>query len=160
MRIMVTDDEYISRKLLQKVIEEVCPDAELHTFSDSQQTLAFARENTCDVAFLDIQMCGMDGLTLARHLRNMNPHLNIVFVTGYDEYAESAFRLHASGYILKPVTKERVVAELSELRHPMLPIPDAKLQIRCFGRFEAYHGGEPLRFERSHTKELFAYLIL
>jgi two-component SAPR family response regulator len=86
--------------------------------------------------------------------------MNIIFVTGFSEYAGDAMKLHASGYIMKPVTAEEVAAELSDLRFPIVPKSDALLRVQCFGNFEVFMpDGEIMKFDRSKSKEIFAYLV-
>ena len=70
--------------------------ADLHPFRKQSELLADAEENGCDIAFLDIHMRGMNGVELAKGLKQINPKMNIIFVTGYDEYTGDAMRLHAS----------------------------------------------------------------
>ena len=68
--------------------------------------------------------------------------------------------MHASGYINKPVSAESILAELNDLRHPIVPLPDALLRIQCFGNFEVFSAqGELVKFNRTKAKELFAYLV-
>ena len=112
-----------------------------------------------DVAFVDIDMQGMDGIELARRLRGTHPGLNIVFATAYGEYMPDAFELHSSGYLLKPITAAKVRAELDDLRRPPAIGLDSGLYVRCFGDFEVFVDGVPVAFERKKTKELFAYLV-
>ena len=110
-----------------------------------------------DVAFLDIQMRGMGGLTLAEKILQQCPDCKIVFCTGYEEYALPAFKLHASGYVLKPVSAQDVQAELDNIKG--LRRKDKRLEVKCFGNFEVYARGEKLTFKRTKTKEVFAYLV-
>ncbi|MEE0871906.1 MAG: hypothetical protein UIH27_00350 [Ruminococcus sp.] len=68
--------------------------------------------------------------------------------------------MRASGYIMKPVTKEEVARELEELRFPIIPKNDALLKVQCFGNFDVFlPDGTPVHFERSRSKEIFAYLV-
>lgn len=61
---------------------------------------------------------------------------------------------------MKPVTKEKVEAELAELRHPITPKSDVLLRVQCFGNFDVFTpDGTPVHFERSRSKEVFAYLV-
>jgi hypothetical protein len=111
------------------------------------------------VAFLDVKMPGMTGLEMAKRVKELSPHTNIVFVTAYSEYSLDAMRLRASGYVLKPATGEAVETELENLRFPVKTAAASRLRVQCFGNFEVYADGQPLRFEFSRTKELFAYLV-
>ena len=68
--------------------------------------------------------------------------------------------MHASGYLTKPVSVERIKAELSNLRYPMPGGNDAnRLKAQCFGQFEVFFNNKPIKFARSKTKEMLAYLI-
>ena len=104
-------------------------------FDEPEDLLDAAKEGGCDVAFLDIHMSGMTGVELAKALKGVNPKMNIIFVTGFSEYTGDAMALRASGYIMKPVTKEAVEEELSELRFPIVPKSNALLKVQCFGDF-------------------------
>ncbi len=105
-------------------------------------------------------MSEMTGVELAKELKAVNPKMNIIFVTGFSEYAGDAMELHASGYIMKPVTKEKVERELCDLRFPIVPKKDALLRVQCFGNFDVFLPyGSHMRFERSRSKEIFAYLV-
>ena len=160
MRILCVDDEPLALEMLSQAVEEAKPDAEIKAFRKPSELLADASANGCDIAFLDIHMRGMTGVELAKELKTVNPKMNIIFVTGFDEYTGDAMRLHASGYIRKPVTKEKVESELTDLRFPIEPKKDAVLKIQCFGNFDVFTpDGAPLHFERSKSKEVFAYLV-
>jgi len=159
MRIFACDDERIPLELLTEAIRAARPDAELFGFGDPLELLEFAEHNRADVAFLDIRMYGITGLELAKRLKDLMPDINIVFVTGYSQYAGEAFHLRASGYVMKPTTKEMIEDELDNLRNPVPEKQTAKLLVQCFGNFEVYSDGKPLRFEFSRSKELFAYLV-
>lgn len=160
MRILAVDDEPLALEMLTDSIAEAKPDAELKAFRKQADLLKEAEENGCDIAFLDIHMRGMNGVELAKKLKEVNPKMNIIFVTGFDEYTGDAMRLRASGYIMKPVTKEKVEEELKELRFPIEPKSDAILRVQCFGNFDVFTpDGTPVHFERSKSKEVFAYLV-
>ncbi|MEG1801695.1 MAG: hypothetical protein RR273_06920, partial [Oscillospiraceae bacterium] len=70
-----------------------------------------------------------------------------------------ALSLHSSGYIMKPATKEKIEYELEHLRHPVPMHTKHKLWIQCFGNFEVFADGEPIKFTYNKTKELLAFLI-
>lgn len=160
MTIFTADDEPLALELLTETVRAAAPEARIAAFSKPSLLLEHAQNEAGDVAFLDVQMRGMSGVQLAKRLKELNPRINLVFVTGYEEYAGDAMALHASGYILKPVTLKAVQAELGDLRHPVVPKAKALLRVRCFGNFEAYAAdGGRVRFERTKAKELLAYLI-
>ena len=123
----------------------------------SDDALAFVKDHAVDVAFLDINMRGMGGLELAQRIIALRPDCKIVFCTGYEEYAIPAFKIHASGYLMKPVSAEDVQAEIDNIKG--IRSREKLLKVRCFGNFEVYAKGEKLPFKRSKTKELFAFLV-
>ena len=160
MKILCVDDEPLMLKMLEMAVSEAKPDAEIEGFEDPEDLLEAAKKNGCDVAFLDIHMSTMTGVELAKELKGVNPKMNIIFVTGFSEYMGDAMQLRASGYIMKPVTKEAVEEELSVLRFPIVPKKNVLLRVQCFGTFDVFTpDGKPLHFDRSKSKELFAYLV-
>ncbi len=160
MKILCLDDEPLALKMLQISIEKAKPDAQVTAFSKQKELIAEAESNGCDVAFLDIHMRGMTGVEVAKKLKEINPKMNIIFVTGFSEYKGDAMDMKASGYIMKPVTAEEVAAELDDLRFPVIPKKNALLRVQCFGNFDVFKpDGLPVHFERSRSKEIFAYLV-
>ena len=145
MHIIAVDDEPLALGLLVRSIRNACPTAQISEFQSGHKALQFVESNRCDVAFLDIHMRGMDGLSLAKKIKELNPKCNLIFVTGYSAYTGDAFSMHASGYIIKPVSTEAVRTELENLRHPVTLLPNTLLRIRCFGNFEVFSAdGEPV----------------
>ena len=160
MKILCLDDEELALKMLQMAVEKAKPDAEVLGFDDQDDLLDEAEKGGCDVAFLDIHMRGMNGVTVAKKLKEINRKMNIIFVTGFSEYKGQAMDMKASGYIMKPVTVKEVKAELDDLRFPIVPKQNAKLRVQCFGNFDVFTpDGAHVRFERSKSKEVFAYLV-
>lgn len=159
MNIIAADDERIALQLLISSIYEAVPTAQVNGFRSGEDALAFGCENPCEVAFLDIDMNDMDGITLAKQLKQMNPKINIIFVTAYKKYAMEALSLHSSGYVMKPATKEKIEHELENLRHPVSMLTKHKVWIQCFGNFEIFVDEEPIKFAYSKTKELLAFLV-
>lgn len=159
MNVLAVDDEYLSLEALQSAIRKAVPDAELHGFYTADDALKFARTAPPDVAFLDVRLRDDTGISLAERLADLHPNINIVFTTGYSEYMKEAFALHASGYILKPVTAEKVRNELANLRNPVMEPAAPRMEIRAFGEFEAFIDGRPLSFSYTKTKELLAFLV-
>ncbi len=162
MRILAVDDERMALNILTRAIREAAPDAEVIAFQTVSETLAaFASGGAPpDVAFLDIEMPGMTGLELAKRIKALAPRVNIVFVTGYSQYALEALSLRSSGYVMKPVDREQVLAELDNLRNPPAPrAPQKRVRIQCFGDFDIFVEGKAIAFPRAKSKEMLAYLV-
>ena len=129
MKILCVDDELLALEMLEEAVCEAQPDADVKAFRKQSELLAEAESGGCDIAFLDIHMRGMNGVELAKKLKELNPKMNIIFVTGFDAYTGDAMKLHASGYIMKPVTKEKIEEELADLRFPIEPKSGAILRV-------------------------------
>jgi two-component SAPR family response regulator len=99
----------------------------------------------------------MGGLALAEKILSFQPDCKIIFCTGHEEYAIPAFKLHASGYLMKPISAKDVQGELDNIKG--VRQKEKLLKVTCFGNFEVYAKEEKLAFKRLKTKELFAFLI-
>lgn len=159
MLFLAVDDEAYALGALTAAIQKARPDAEVRAFRTAQEALAFVQQNIVDVVFLDIELCGISGIELAKKIKDIRAYTNVVFVTGYSRYALDAFSMFVSGYLLKPVTAEAIQGALRHLRNPIRRCPETGLYVQTFGNFEVFYNGEPLHFARSKAKELFAYLI-
>ncbi|MBQ6207578.1 MAG: response regulator, partial [Oscillospiraceae bacterium] len=159
MDTLTADDNPMILKAMEKILSRIDPDGEHLTADSGAAAMASVRRKAPDVAFLDIEMPGGDGLDVAFQLRNASPETNVVFITGHSEYAMRAFELYASGYLLKPITEEQVRTALKNLRHPVPQKGKPRLTVRCFGDFEAWLDGVPVRFGRNKSKMLLAFLI-
>lgn len=159
MKILLVDDEKLQLIRLLNTVKKVLPDSEILSYTNPVLAFKENENNLIDIAFLDIEMPEINGIQLAKKLKKINPKINVIFVTAYDNYALDAYKLHASGYVTKPVNEKKVKDELEGLRYDVDLKPTKKLQVKCFGNFEVFYNGVPLKFARSKSKELFAYLI-
>lgn len=85
--------------------------------------------------------------------------MNIIFMTGYQEYSMQAFQIHASGYLLKPLRREDIKQELENLRYPVMVSGERKVRIQTFGNFEIFIYDKPLYCPILKCKECLAYLV-
>ena len=154
---IAVDDEILMLGALVKAISASPDIKEVIKFSDCEEALEFVKNYPTDVAFLDINMRGMGGLALAENIVAACPNCKIVFCTGYEEYAIPAFKLHASGYLMKPISASDVQAEIDNIKG--VRQREKILEVNCFGNFEVYAKGEKVVFKRLKTKELFAFLV-
>lgn len=156
MTALTVDDEKLMLSALSAAVK-ASPDIDtLVEYTSCSAALEWAREHRADIAFLYISMRGMGGLALGEQLVNMQPHIKIVFCTGHSEYAVEAFRIHVSGYLMKPITPEAVQREIDHIKGERNV--GKLLTIRCFGTFEVFANGKSLAFKRSIAKEVLAVL--
>jgi len=157
MRIAVADDEEILLEHLAQTVRSVLPRSEVIPFSDSFDLLKAAEKKVFDVVFLDIQMPGMTGIELAQKLNRLCERINMIFVTGFDGYQGEAMDLFASGYVKKPITREKLETQLAHLRYPVAE--KKRLYAQTFGNFTLFLDGAPIKFSREKSQEILAYLI-
>lgn len=115
IRVLIADDEQPARDKLQRWLAEQADLEVVARAEDGLQAAAAIDQTRPDVAFLDIQMPGLNGLEVAAQLEQATAPL-IVFVTAYDEHAVKAFDLNAVDYLLKPYDKERLLKSLTRVR--------------------------------------------
>ena len=159
MRIICVDDEVLILRLTAQMCRKLPQVEDVQEFSSAADALEWIGSNPVDIALLDIDMPEMNGIALAKKIKEISPDTSLIFVTGYAQYAVEAFALHASGYLLKPISAERLSAEISFVmgNHPVEEEPH--IRVRTFGNFDVMVDGKPVRFSRSKSKELLAYLI-
>lgn len=158
MNVILVDDEALALNGLAAAVTKVLPEANIRSFFAAQEAMEYARETPVDIAFLDIHMRVMDGLAMARKLIEWYPRVNIVFCTGFSDYAIEAIGMYCSAYLMKPITEEKVREAVEKLRYPLEERRQG-VTVQCFGNFEVFFNGVPIRFKHSKTKELLAYLI-
>ena len=174
MTVVAVDDEEISLMCLEAVLDSMDDVDKVLTFSNAEDTIDYFKTGKADAAFLDIQLYlsggTLNGLMLAAKIKELCPDCHVVFVTSCPEYAVDAFKLHVSGYIVKPVTREAARKELDYIIMEKRAASNArgfieekeeepKVRVQCFGNFEVFWKNKPVVFQLSKAKELFAYLV-
>lgn len=160
MKILIVDDEMMMLEETKENVLAASPDSEITCVDNYVDALKAVEETAFDIACLDIEMPGMNGLELAKRMKDQCADINIIFVTAYSEYALQAHELYCSGYLLKPIRKSAVEKAFANLRHPVVEEKkNEKLYIQCFGKFEVFLGNKALKFQRERAKEIFAYLV-
>lgn len=160
MNTITVDDRIAVVKMVQILLQRIDPKG-LHVgFTEPERALEAAGDMVIDAALLDVEMPDMDGIELAKRLQKINPLINIIFITGYEEYMPDAFELYDSGYLIKPITEKALRKALSHLRYRVQSDGLQKpVTVRCFGNFEVFVNGAPVRFPQAKCRELLAYLI-
>ena len=117
LRIFIADDETPARERMKELLGDIAadvPTAVVGEARDGLATLDAVPGSGAQVLLLDIQMPGMGGLEVARHLMALEQPPTIIFVTAHDRHAVEAFELNALDYLLKPVRAERLAAALKK----------------------------------------------
>ena len=124
MTIVCVDDHPVMLKGLLKSITQLLPDAFVEAFANAEDAMGFAREKGCDVLISEIELAGVDGLALAQRMKDLNPRVNIIFLTVCDEkeHAKEVMQIKPSGYLVKPAQKEQLAFELNHLRYGLCAV--------------------------------------
>jgi len=157
MRIFAIDDEEMALRVIERAIRIARPEAEIVTFTSPKELIEKVKFEHVDVIFMDINMPELSGIDLAEKVNELQKRTNIIFVTGYEEYALKAHSIFASGYVLKPIRDEEIRAQLDNLRYPVEE--QKNVFAKCFGNFTLYVNEKPVFFSRTLSQELLAYLI-
>jgi DNA-binding LytR/AlgR family response regulator len=126
LRVLVVDDEAPARADLEFLLHEQPVVSVVDIAADATEALRLLQGQHYDGMFLDIRMPGLDGLELARLLLRFTDPPLVIFVTAYESHAVAAFQAHARGYLLKPVSADRLtdaVAQIAEAKRPPLAVP-------------------------------------
>ena len=133
LRVLLVDDEPLARLRLRTLLGDcrTPPAVVTAEAADAQQALTALRHTQFDLLLLDINMPGMDGVTLARSLRELggtDPKNQpaVVFVTAHTEHAVQAFELEAADYLTKPVRLERLQQALGKVQQRRQLLTDAQ----------------------------------
>ena len=160
MNIICVDDEAIVLSMVTDMCKDIKGVTDVKGFTKVSEALDHITENDVDIAVLDIDMPEMNGLMLAARIKEINSRTAVVFLTGYSEYAVDAFSVHAAGYILKPVVKEKLISEIEYVISSVKrPDTSSHIVIKTFGNFDVFVDGKAVSFARSKAKELLAYLV-
>ncbi len=116
--IMVDDNKIILSGGLP-ILQEVMPNASVAAFTKPKDAIEYIKANRVALVFLDIEMGTISGLEVCREMLNVNPRLNVVYLTAYRDYSFDAWSTGACGFMLKPLTVEGVREQLSRLRYPI-----------------------------------------
>lgn len=126
LKVIIVDDEPYAIKELRYLLEEysdfeICGEARTR-----EECLRLVAREQPDVAFLDIELQGENGINIAKEINKINSDIYIVFATAYSQYAVDAFTVDAFDYILKPFEDERIIEVVEKIRQRVLPkrLPD------------------------------------
>ena len=140
-RVAIVDDSTTDAEFVQRILNswadfrqaniqaEVFPSAEAFLFR-------YAEDKGWDILLLDIEMGAMDGVTMAKRVRQDNEAVQIVFITGYSDYIAEGYEVAALHYLMKPVNREKLLTVLDRA------MEKRKQEERCLN-LEAY--GEMVR---------------
>lgn len=157
MQIIIVDDEMSAlNALLVNMVDAV--DIKYQIFNQEPlQALEFVRMNKVDAAFLDINMPKINGIELAARLKKLNPNIQIVFISGYEQNEQSIVAQlgdNVVGFFYKPYGNEEMRELLNTLRNSL----EKKIVLQTFGSFNVFVNGSAIVISCSKSREMLAYL--
>ena len=159
MNAICVDDEAQVLKYTVSSCQKLQMLDDVRGFTQPREALHWVAANPVDLALLDIDMPDMTGLELAGEIRKLRPHISIIFITAFSQYALSAFDVHPTSYLLKPFDQARLAREVEYALSVRASKQTAHIMVHTFGHFEILVDGQTLAFRRSKSKELLAYLV-
>jgi len=117
LRIFIADDEAPARERLKELLQDIAAEVPTEVVGEARhglEAIELVPGSAAQVLLLDIEMPGMRGLEVARHLAGLENGPAVVFVTAHDKHAVEAFELSALDYLLKPVRAPRLAAALKK----------------------------------------------
>ena len=159
MRAICVDDEPLAVEYTLNQCALLPGIDEAKGFTDAQSALEWLGSHPADIALLDINMPVIDGITLAARIKQLYPRMIVIFLTAYREYSFDAWSVHPSGYLLKPVSQEKLAEEVRHACGNVRPPGPAHVRVRTFGNFDVYVDGKPVSFRLAKSKEILAYLV-
>ena len=128
MKILVADDHrYIVDDLMYE-IKKILPKAECIGTSDPHKVMKLFSSELFDIVFIDIMLPGANGIELAKKMLEIKPRTNIIYITGFSEYAFDSYETFASGFLLKPIKTQMLKDALENLRYPISSITDEMIE--------------------------------
>ena len=158
MRVICVDDEAPVLENFKRKTKDIQEIENLMLFQSAKKAVEWVEKNQTDVAFLDMEMPQMNGIELAKKLKNIDSNIRIIFVTAYEQYALDAFRVDALGYLLKPYSREEIQKELGKAAL-MRSKPKKRVQIQTIPDFVVSVDGVAMHFDRAKPEELLALLV-
>lgn len=159
MTAICIDDEAIILNWLDKTVSRSEDIEKTVSFTDETLALEYAKDEPFDIAFIDIELHSLDGISLAEQLRQINPSCGIVFCTGHPSYAiESISRVLVNGYLLKPIEFEDVQKEIDKFKAFSRTSESLIVVDLTNGTNITDKNGLRIHFKRSKTEQLIAIL--
>lgn len=133
IRVLIADDEMIERAVLYKTLSKnLGEECEIFQAENGREALKIYEEKKIQIAILDIEMPGINGIQAAERIREKDKECCIIFLTAFDEftYAKKAITVRALDYLLKPYNEKELLLVLDEALHLVKERQQAQQQMR------------------------------
>ena len=159
MNILIADDHKFIVEDLMYELSELLPEAECTGTTRPDEVLSLFAEKRFEIVFMDIEMPGINGIQLAKKILADSPRTNIIYITGFTQYARECYRTYASAFLEKPITTEMLKDALDHLRFPISNITDEMIAEMYSGKAVIGKKIEKMREERGVCRQEFAEMM-
>lgn len=159
MRLIYVDNEKGAIERFEEIAGKNKDITSINSFTDGKDALDFLKKNRSDIAFMGIELHGMDGILLAKKMKKISPELHVVFLTAYPTYALEAFSVGADGYLLKPYNERDLRKQIEKIQRKYHIHRQPKIYFQTMPRFELFVDGKLVPITKRKGKELLALLV-
>ena len=157
MHILIFNKDKEEIKEIKNTLENIFENQVCLIANSESEAREIIDEKQISLAFINID--SKKEIELAKRAIKKNPVVNIIFISETKDFAYDAFEIYASGYIIKPITKEKIIKNIQHLRFQLNGIGKKRVEVHCFGKFDIFVDGTAVKFSRAKSKELLAYLV-
>ena len=159
MNAVCVDDEVQVLKHIVSSCRKISILDDVKGFTLAREALDYVAANPVDLLLLDIDMPDINGLELAKRIREFDVRIPIIFITAFSVFALDAYNVHPTGYLLKPFDQAKLTKEVEYALSLADPRRPSRIVVQTFGNFEILVNGKTMDFRRSKSKELLAFLV-
>lgn len=115
MHIAICDDSAEEVTILKHTLRANFSNCSIKEFNNGTSLMDYLSNSVPDIILLDIELPSINGLELAKRIKQMYPQIGLIFVTAHSQYALEAFEVYAFDYLVKPVSMNRLVKSINQL---------------------------------------------
>ncbi|WP_409366891.1 response regulator [Lysinibacillus sp. 38-6] len=166
IRAVLIDNEPLALQYFQNKLQNFQQIEVIKTFTSVKLFLNSLPSLDFEVIFLEIKLDELNGLEVADIIKSNRPHVIVIFITSYSDFAIQAYEIGGLDYLLKPISQARLEKTVSRIEHEfsmqqlVQQTSNTMLNVQCFNQFATYSNNSLVSFKTEKTKELFAYFIL
>lgn len=158
MRAIIVEDEPLMINAFMRLSQGIEDLNVEEAFEFAEDAVAYAENHVFEIAFLDIELPGMNGIECAQKLREKMPELLVVFISAYDDYLREFNQIGGDDYLVKPYKKETLENMMGKMRL-LVRRQKKSIYVQMFGRFTVLKDGVPVPL-RGKAKEILALILV
>ncbi|MGN4127366.1 response regulator [Lysinibacillus sphaericus] len=166
IRAVLIDNEPLALHYFQNKLQNFQQIEVIQTFTSVKLFLNNLPSMEFEVIFLEIKLDELNGLEVADIIKANRPHVSVIFITSYRDFAIQAYEVGGLDYLLKPISHARLEKTVLRIEHEFSmqqltqQASNTLLNVQCFDQFAVYSQNSLVSFKTEKTKELFSYFIL